>query len=472
MLLTELIQKLPENICHSDGPLPAVEIIGVTADSRQVQPGYLFVVIPGTKLDGAQFIEEAKAKGAAAVAGKGPFLVQTEEPRRFLALAAAVMFGKQPEVIAGVTGTDGKTSTAHFLRQMWSAMGKKAASVGTLGVIGGEKDYPKINTTPGPVLLHWALSDMAAEGVTHVIMETSSMGIDQHRIDGVKFKAAAFTNLTPEHLDYHKDMETYFASKARLFTELLDGTAVINADDAYGARLVKMCRKAITFGEKDGVDLRLVRIAPQAEGIALTLRAFGKEYEILLPVYGHFQAWNIVTAIGLAHACGASVEDAVKAAHRVSAVPGRLEKVQGEKAVFVDYAHTPGALKNVLTALRAHTQGKLRVVFGCGGDRDTSKREPMGKIAAELADVAVVTDDNPRSEAPEAIRAAVKKGCPQAEEIGDRKEAIRHAVGAMRQGDVLVIAGKGHEKEQIVGNQVLPFDDVKEAEDALREMAA
>ncbi|MBN8531223.1 MAG: UDP-N-acetylmuramoyl-L-alanyl-D-glutamate--2,6-diaminopimelate ligase [Alphaproteobacteria bacterium] len=467
------MQKLPKNLCRNADSLPTVEITGIAIDSRQVKQGDLFIAIPGAKTDGAQFAQDAKAKGVAAVAGKG-MEIDTPEPRRFAALAAAAWFGAQPEALAAVTGTDGKTSTAHFLRQMWAAMGKKAVSIGTLGVVEKDAalDYPKLNTTPDPVLLQRVLAEVKQSGVTHAVMEASSIGIEQHRMDGVKVKAAAFTNLTPEHLDYHKNMESYFSCKARLFTELLDGAAVINADDAYGARLVPMCRKAITFGEKEGVDLRLERIAPQPEGIALKLDAFGKGYEILLPVYGHFQAWNIVTAIGLAHACGATIEEAVAAAHRVSAVPGRLEKVIGDKAVFVDYAHTPGALRNVLTALRAHTKGKLGVVFGCGGDRDAMKREPMGKIAAELADAVIVTDDNPRSESPEAIRAAVKIGCPDAEEIGDRREAIRHAVRKMREGDVLVIAGKGHEKEQIVGSRVLPFDDVKEAEDALKEVAA
>jgi len=457
------------------------EIRGLTADSRAVERGFLFAALPGSRHDGRAFIAEAVACGAVAVLapqgtalpeGAGAAaLVADDNPRRRLALMAARFYEVQPRSIAAVTGTNGKTSVASFTRQIWRRLGYRAASLGTLGLVPARPDAPKSLTTPDPVELHRCLAALAQDGIDHLAMEASSHGLDQHRLDGVRVTAAAFTNVTRDHLDYHGSMAAYLAAKRRLFAELLaaDGTAVLNADDPAAAALAEACAargpRVMTYGSR-GRDLRLLRQEPTQDGQRLTLEIDGRRHEVSLLLAGTFQAANVLAALGLVLATGAqtpgTLDHALDVLGGLEGVPGRLESVgrtpRGAE-VYVDYAHTPDALQTVLQALRPHTAGRLHVVVGCGGDRDPGKRPMMGEIAARLADAVIVTDDNPRSEDPAAIRRAILAAAPQAEEIGDRGEAIARAVATLSAGDVLVIAGKGHESGQIVGDRVLPFDD-------------
>ncbi|HTH15258.1 MAG TPA: UDP-N-acetylmuramoyl-L-alanyl-D-glutamate--2,6-diaminopimelate ligase [Magnetospirillum sp.] len=459
------------------------DITGLTADSRKVGPGMLFAALPGTKADGRAFIADALAKGCAAVlapeatnfdTGAVP-LVRAANARQAFAKAAAAFFTAQPKVMTAVTGTNGKTSTVTFARQLWSRLGHKAASLGTLGVQAeGFPPRPSL-TTPDPVDLHAALAELAGAGITHAAMEASSHGLDQYRLDGVRLQAAAFTNLTRDHLDYHADMQAYGAAKLRLFTELLaaDGTAVVNADSDFATKVLAARPKALTFGRK-GKDLRLVSATPEPHGQVLALEILGRAATVHLPLAGTFQAENALAALGLVIACGADPAAAAEALETLEGVPGRLQKVAEAATgapVYVDYAHTPDALETVLKALRPHASGRLIVVYGCGGDRDPGKRPQMGAIAETLADIAIVTDDNPRSEDPALIRRAILAAAPHAVEIGDRAQAIRHAVGLAKSGDVVVLAGKGHEAGQIIGTQVLPFDDAQEAFNAVRGAA-
>jgi len=457
------------------------EIRGLTADSRAVERGFLFAALPGSRHDGRAFVAEAVARGAVAVLAptgtalpeeaRTAALITDDDPRRRLALMAARFYELQPRTIAAVTGTNGKTSVASFTRQIWQRLGHEAASLGTLGLVPARPDAPKSLTTPDPVELHRCLAALAQDGVDHLAMEASSHGLDQHRLDGVRISAAAFTNLTRDHLDYHGGMAAYLAAKRRLFAELLDaeGAAVLNADDPATTELAATCAvrglRVMTYGTQ-GRELRLVRQQPTHGGQHLTIEIDGRRHEVSLLLAGTFQAANVLAALGLVLATGAQTPGALGRALDVlgglEGVPGRLESVGrtphgGE--VYVDYAHTPDALRTVLQALRPHTAGRLWVVFGCGGDRDPGKRPMMGEIAVHLADDVIVTDDNPRSEDPAAIRRAVLAAAPQAEEIGDRGEAIARAVATLSAGDVLVIAGKGHESGQLVGDRVLPFDD-------------
>ena len=454
-----------------------MDISGLTADSRQVAEGYLFAALPGSRVDGRDFIPQALAKGAAAVlAPEGTELPATAEtvalitdpnPRRRLALLAANFFERQPATAVTVTGTNGKTSVASFTIQIWQALGRDAASLGTLGLQPPRPDAPASLTTPDPVELHRCLASLARDRVDHVVLEASSHGLDQYRLDGIRVSAAAFTNLTRDHLDYHGTMEAYLAAKLRLFTELLqaDGTAVVNIDDPAGVQVAEACRARgvtlLTYG-RGASDLQLLEQLPTATGQDLKLSLLGKDISVSLGVVGAFQAENVLAALGLVMAGGVAPEEAAATLDKLGGVPGRLELV-GETAagghVYVDYAHTPDALETVLKAVRPHTLGKLSVVVGCGGDRDRGKRPQMGEISVRLADKAFITDDNPRSEDPAAIRRAMLAAAPGAEEIGDRGAAIAAAVAALGSGDVLVIAGKGHETGQIVGGQVLPFDD-------------
>ncbi|MGC2855716.1 UDP-N-acetylmuramoyl-L-alanyl-D-glutamate--2,6-diaminopimelate ligase [Novispirillum sp. DQ9] len=463
----------------------SVMIAGLTADSRAVKPGFLFAALPGSRADGRAFVAQAVAAGAAAVLlPQGPLpedlpqgvaVVTAGEPRHAFALMAARFHGRQPATVCAVTGTNGKTSTAVFTQQLWAALGHRGAALGTLGIVGGGLDRAGSLTTPDPVALHAMLAEAAAAGCTHLCMEASSHGLDQHRLDGVDVAAAAFTNLTRDHLDYHGTVEAYLAAKTRLFTDVLrpGGTAVLNADVPEFALLeaaaMSAGRKVVSYGER-GDALRLLKRMPTATGQHLDLRVAGTGYSVDLPLAGGFQAMNALAALGLVIAGGADPARAVAALEALSGVPGRLEAVGATAegaSVFVDYAHTPDALETVLAALRPHAAGRLVVVFGCGGDRDRGKRPQMGAIAARLADAVTVTDDNPRSEDPAAIRAEVLAGCPDAAEIGDRRAAIRSAVAGLKAGDVLVIAGKGHESGQTVGTTVLPFDDRVEARAAL-----
>lgn len=462
-------------------------ITAVTADSRQVQPGALFVALPGTAADGRAFIPQALAQGAAAVlapvdtpAGAAPVLVTSGDVRRAYAIAARGFYGTQPKTCVAVTGTNGKTSVATFCRQIWAAIGHKSASMGTLGLVGqkGEKTYALTGpglTSPDAAEAARLMAELARKDVTHLALEASSHGIDQRRVDGVALKAAAFTNLTQDHLDYHGDMEAYRAAKLRLFDTLLPRgrTAVLNADSeaysTFASASIMAGLGVMGVGER-GRDLTLIGRRAVPEGQRLTLDVRGDIHEVLLPLAGAFQASNALVAAGLCIAAGDRPDAVIAALESLSGARGRLERVGGGARggeVYVDYAHTPDGLETVLTALRPHAAGRLIVVFGAGGDRDRGKRPQMGAIVGRLADVAIVTDDNPRSEDPAAIRAQVKAGCPEAMEIGDRRAAIAAAVEIMRDGDVVVIAGKGHEQGQIVGGVTHPFDDVSVASEAL-----
>ncbi len=464
------------------------DITGLTADSRAVEPGFLFAALPGTQVDGRDFIDQAIAKGARAIlaptgtvlpaTASGIELITDDRPRRQFARMAAAFYGKQPATIAAVTGTNGKTSTAHFVRQIWERLGKSAASLGTLGISApGMEQYGAL-TTPDPVALHASLAELAEAGITHLAMEASSHGLDQHRLDGVRVTSAGFTNLSHDHLDYHGTMEAYLEAKARLFDEILapGGIAVLNADapecDALATRAEAAGRTVMRFGDR-GTGIRLDALAPQPHGSKLSLNVLGRSFDVTLPLAGAFQTANALCALGLVLADGADLDAAVGALESLNGVRGRMELVARHPngaAIYVDFAHTPEALETVLEALRPHTKGRLAVVFGCGGDRDPGKRPVMGATVARLADQPIVTDDNPRNEDPAAIRAAVMAACPGAEEIGDRAEAIRKAVAGLAPDDVLVIAGKGHETGQIVGEDVHPFDDSEHARTAAKTL--
>ena len=465
---------------------PDPEITGVTADSRKVKPGFLFAALPGSKVDGAEFAAKAAAAGAAAViAGRDLGLavptVATPDARRAYALAAAAFHGAQPPVVVAVTGTNGKTSVANFCRQIFARAGLKAGSMGTLGVRltgpGGfdEQVTPPGLTTPDAADVAELMASAAARGVTHFAMEASSHGVDQRRLDGVRLTAAGFLNLTQDHLDYHGTMGAYRAAKLRLFETLLprSATAVLNADsdayDAFAAAAVTHGQTVLSVGEA-GQAIRLEARSLVPSGQRLKLAVEGRACELVLPLAGGFQASNALVAAGLCLAAGLSLDEVLAGLEALEGAPGRLQRVgagpRGGEA-YVDYAHTPDGLETVLKALRPHARGRLVVVFGAGGDRDRGKRPLMGAVAVELADVAIVTDDNPRSEDPAAIRAEVLAGAKGAREIGDRREAIRTAAALLQDGDVLVVAGKGHEQGQIVGGVTHPFDDVAETARAL-----
>lgn len=463
-------------------------ITGITADSRKVTQGSLFVALPGTVADGRAFIPQALSQGAAAVlaptdtqAGIAPVLVTSGDVRRSYAVAAHSFYGQQPRTCVAVTGTNGKTSVAAFCRQIWASLGFASASMGTLGVTVQANGQMTEVTPPGLTSPDAAdaarlLAGLAHSGVTHLALEASSHGIDQRRLDGVQLKAAAFTNLTQDHLDYHGDMAMYRQAKLRLFDTLLPRgrTAVLNADsDAFGSFASASIMSGLGImgvGER-GRDLTLVARVPTPEGQRLALDVHGATYDVMLPLAGAFQVSNALVAAGLCLAAGAEVEGVMAALAGLQGARGRLQRIvggpDGTGEVYVDYAHTPDGLETVLKALRPHASGRLIVVFGAGGDRDRGKRPLMGQIAAQHADVAIVTDDNPRSEDPAEIRQAVRAGCPGIQEIGDRRQAIRAAVAMMQPGDVVIIAGKGHEQGQIVGTTIHPFDDATEAAEAL-----
>jgi len=456
------------------------KITGLTADSRAIQPGNLFAALSGATVDGRNFVQSAIDKGAAAVLVPDNIeifsdvpVVTSPNPRAALAHMAAAFYGRQPENIAAVTGTNGKTSVAHFTRQIWNSQGLDAASIGTLGLDMPDNSVKPTLTTPDPVTLHSDLADLANQNVSHVVLEASSHGLDQHRMDGVSVRAAGFTNLSRDHLDYHETEERYLAAKMRLFSEVLrpDGVAVLNADtpqhnvlsSAFGG-------DKITYG-RAGKEISLQDMRPTHRGTRLNASFMGHNLEIELKLAGTFQTYNLICAAGLAIGCGSRVHDVLNGLHTLQGVPGRLQlagTVSGG-SIYVDYAHTPEALENVLTALRPHTGGRLIVAIGCGGDRDRGKRPMMGAAAVRLADEAIVTDDNPRSEDPADIRREVLEGAPGAIEIGNRAEAISHGVGLIQAGDVFVIAGKGHETGQIIGDQVLPFDDIVVAREAIEK---
>ncbi len=450
----------------------------VTADSRRAGPGAVFVAVPGTKADGRAFAAAAAAAGAAAVAGEGarpadlpagtPWIA-VPDARRALALAAAALHPRQPESVVAVTGTAGKSSVADFVRQILARLGRDAASLGTVGIVTNRGARYGSLTTPDPVTLHETLAGLADKGVTDLAMEASSHGIEQRRLDGVRLQAAGFTNLGRDHLDYHADIESYLAAKLRLFDTLLpEGRpAIVNADGPFAERVIAVAKGAgrpVRTTGRGGEAIRL--LAARSEGFAQGLDldgAYGPR-RVRLPLVGAFQVENALVAAGLVLAtpAGAADPDGVFAAlDHLTGVPGRMERIGEANGALclVDYAHKPEALESVLAALRPFASGRLVLVFGCGGDRDRGKRPLMGAIAARLADRVIVTDDNPRSEDPAAIRAAILAAAPGAHEIGDRAEAIRTAVRELGPGDVLVVAGKGHETGQIVGDRTLPFSD-------------
>ena len=458
----------------ADARLAGLEVTGITADSRKVKRGDLFVAIAGAKDDGLRFAAQAVANGAAAVAAErasksllpGAPFIQVANARRSLALAAAKLHPRQPDVIAAVTGTSGKTSVAAFTRQIWAALGHRAASIGTIGVVSPSKEVYGSLTTPDPVELHRQIDALVEEGVTHLALEASSHGLDQHRLDGVRIAAGAFTNITRDHLDYHPTIEAYLAAKLRLFEALIQpgGAAVIDVDHDHAAEVVAAARKrglkVLSVGRK-GEGIRLLGTIIDGFAQKLTVEHAGRQYSLRLPLVGGFQVENALVAAGLAIATGSDPKAVFGSLEKLQGAKGRLE-LAGQRAgapIFIDYAHKPDALAKALEALRPYASGRLVVVFGAGGDRDAGKRPMMGAIATEKADRVIITDDNPRSEKPATIRAAILAAAPGAQEIGDRAEAIRAAIAELRQGDVLLIAGKGHETGQIIGDRVLLYSD-------------
>jgi UDP-N-acetylmuramoyl-L-alanyl-D-glutamate--2,6-diaminopimelate ligase len=452
-----------------------VRVSGISADSRKAGDGFAFFAIAGAKADGAKFANDAVSRGAVAVIGEGerpaglPAQISyfsVSDVRRALALAAAKVFPTQPETIVAVTGTNGKTSVASFVRQIWSALGKQAASVGTIGLVTPSGETSGSLTTPDPVALHELLDRLAREGVTHMAMEASSHGLDQRRLDGVKLSAGAFTNLTRDHLDYHATLEDYGAAKMRLFEELLPSGSVVVADaDEEGAALVANIasrRRLRFFGVgRSGNGVKLLSSTIDGFAQRLELQVDGTMHSLKLPLVGGFQVSNALVAAGLVIATGGETNAVLGALQNLKGASGRLE-LAGKKngaPIFIDYAHTPDALENALAALRPYARGTLAVVFGAGGDRDPGKRPLMGAAAAKGADRVYVTDDNPRSEDPAAIRAAIMKSATRAKEIGDRKQAIREAIAALEPGDVLLVAGKGHETGQILRDRTIPYTD-------------
>ena len=453
-----------------------IEITGISADSRLIKPGFLFAALPGAIVDGAKFIGQAVENGAVAVlvasdakvdVAQNIAVIRASEPRVGLARIAARFYDAQPDCVTAVTGTNGKSSVVAFVRQMWAAMGIRAASLGTVGI-----DYPdgfeKLeHTTPDPVAMHEALARLARSGVEHLALEASSHGLAQHRLDGINICVGAFTNFSQDHLDYHKTFDAYFAAKMRLFDDLLcpGCAAVINADSPQAGKVRSHAQKdgarIFTVGKK-GRNLKLLEQRSLGFGQLLKIKGREQTYKVYLPLVGGFQASNALVAAGMVIAAGGSEAVAVKTFENLKGAKGRLELVERTEngaAIFVDFAHTPDALEMSLEALKPFAQSRLIVVFGCGGDRDKGKRPLMGKVACRLADKVYVTDDNPRGEVPAQIRLQAMAGCPGATEIGDRQQAIASAIGDLQKGDILLIAGKGHEEGQIVGDRVIAFSD-------------
>lgn len=473
MRLTDLI---PDYRGHAD-PI----VTNVTQDSRMVTPGSLFVAIPGGKADGLDFVADAIARGAVAIVANrdldpvdGVVMLRYDDPRRALAtIARQYHQARQPETLVMVTGTNGKTSTVHFVRTLWSALGFSAGSIGTLGTWQGEQAESNGGmTTPDTVRIHSTLSSLVDSGVTHLAMEASSHGLKQYRMDGLQVSAAAFTNLTHDHLDYHGTMADYLAAKLRLFKDVLapDGVAVLNADAPDFTTVAEACgsRRILDFG-RYGHALRLVSFTDNA----LAIDVLGRQYSVETRLTGGFMVMNALCALGLVIAPylddRAFIDRAVAALSQLREAPGRMQRVDGSPGrIYVDYAHTPDALENALKCLRDEALGRVICLFGCGGDRDRAKRPVMGRIACDQADIVIVTDDNPRSEDPASIRREILSGCDgKAMEMGDRAAAIRHAIGLLQAGDVLLIAGKGHEQGQTIGDITHPFDDFTEACNAL-----
>ena len=469
---------------HGDEP-----VTGFAIDHRKVAPGTVFGAFQGTQVNGEAFIPKAVAAGAIAVVARSEALVQgaahlaDPQPRRAFARLAAQFFRPVPPTVVAVTGTNGKTSTVEMTRQLWRLLGERAASIGTLGVTTPDESVSTGLTTPDIVTFLSNMTGLAREGVTHVAYEASSHGLSQYRNEGLPVAAGAFTNLSRDHLDYHAGMEDYFAAKMRLFAEVVadGGAAVIWADDAWSGRAIEAARsrglRILTVGEQ-GEAIRLVKRTPSQLGQALELEHAGQRFAVTLPLIGAYQAANALVAAGLVLATGSEPGKVFEVLSRLQPVRGRLERAAiaaSGAPVYVDYAHTPDALEAAIAALRPHCAGRLIVVFGAGGDRDQGKRPEMGAVAAERSDLVIVTDDNPRGEDPAAIRAQVLQGANGAREIGDRRQAIRAAIAEARAGDIVLVAGKGHEQGQIVGSgeamRVLPFDDVTVARECAAELS-
>ncbi|WP_363280594.1 UDP-N-acetylmuramoyl-L-alanyl-D-glutamate--2,6-diaminopimelate ligase [Devosia sp.] len=475
---------LAELLKGAGAALPRLKVEGVNADSRAIRPGEVFFAIPGLRTHGDAFAAQARANGAKAMvsnrqpsADPGIPVIVVDDVRAVYAHAAATQYAPQPETIVGVTGTNGKSSIVSFVRQIWSACGLKAASVGTVGIETASGLIPGELTTPDALSLHRDLGNLRARGIDHVAMEASSQGLDQRRVDGVRFSAVAFTNLSRDHLDYHADMAEYRDAKVRLFTDLIaeGGAAIVNVDDpeheAFMFAALASGATLMTVG-REGAWFEIESIVREGYGQRVKGRLVGEPEEFHLPLTGAFQASNAVVALGLAMATGASKKGAIESLGKLKGARGRLELVAEHNgaAIFVDYAHKPVALETALTALRPYASNQLRVVFGAGGDRDTGKRPMMGEIAGRLADKAIVTDDNPRTENAASIRAEIVAAVPGADEIGDRRKAIEHAVRSLEPGDVLLIAGKGHEDYQIVGTTKHHFSDHEVVAETLKDL--
>ncbi len=485
MRLSALIEENSELVAGVD-----VEIRGLTADSRCVAQGDLFAALPGSRHDGHDYISQAVERGASALLVKDDVdinsrlsrsvnrqllpIVRDPNPRQRFSLLAARFYRRRPKVVAAVTGTNGKTSVADFTRQIWGRLKLRAASLGTLGLTTPDRRENSTLTTPDPVTIHKTLERLATDGIDHVVLEASSHGLDQYRLDGIGLTAAAFTNLTRDHLDYHGDLDRYFQSKLRLFREVLSstGVAVVNADDEKASTIEDISRdrgqRVIQVGaaaSEEENNIKLESRVPFDRGQRLRVIHDQRVYDIELPLVGSFQASNAFMAAGLIIACGGEPASVFDAMESLVGVSGRLQRI-GESRdgapIFIDYAHTPDALKTVLSAVRPHAARNLHVVFGAGGDRDRVKRALMGRIAREFADKVTITDDNPRTEDPSVIRREILAATPEAEEIEDRRMAIEHAIAGLGKGDALVIAGKGHETGQIVGDRILPFSDEEE----------
>ncbi len=480
-----------ENLNAIDDVWGRLEITGVTCDSRRVEPGYVFAAFPGSVVDGRDFIADAVARGAVAVVipdeddtdyGAGVPIIRDRDARHRYATLAAGFAGRQPQHIAAVTGTNGKTSVAWFARQLLNASGIAAGSAGTLGMLGTSATGDEMHrvegslTTPDPSDLHRDLKAMAESGVEHLVLEASSHGLDQRRLDGVRVQACAFTNLSRDHLDYHGTEDAYLTAKLRLFDTLVmdGGVAVVNTDARYAEAFTSAAQRrglqVLTVGSSYQADYNLLGQQAVPAGLEITVKISGEEFSATVPLIGGFQAENALVALGLAVALGAELDRAFAGLSTLKSAPGRMELCghKGTAGVYVDYAHTPDAIETALQAIRPHTQGRVHAIYGCGGDRDPGKRPEMGRAAAENADIVYLTDDNPRGEDPALIRKAAMAGSPDAIEIGDRMSAIREAIANLQDGDVLVVTGKGHEQGQTVGDHVLPFDD----RDAVRQILA
>ena len=450
-------------------------IKGITSNSQDVQKGYLFAALPGTRHNGADFIDQAILNGASHILTEkgvpirdGVVTIESENVRHEFALMVAEFYGAQPDNIVAITGTNGKTSVADFVRQICELNGFKSASLGTLGLVSNHMHGDNVMTTPDPVKLHGLLSDLKGAAVNHLAMEASSHGLHQSRLDGVKVKVAAFTNLSQDHLDYHETMDNYFEAKKKLFTQILpdNGYAVINIDDAYGA---KISRHELTYGRDKDAVLRLVSQTPNQSGQDIQIAYHDDVYNIHLNLIGLFQAYNVLCAIGCCLMTGMNADDVFRVVPKLVGVSGRMQLAADINgcAAYIDYAHTPDALEKALAAIRPHVKGRLICVFGAGGDRDKTKRPEMGRVVASHADIAIITDDNPRSEDADKIRGEIEIACDGAINIGGRADAIQHAVSMMTDGDVMLVAGKGHEEGQTIQKVTYPFNDLDETRKAM-----